>query len=79
MFNYKSPNYVLSSDCHFSSGNFDSKVLYAGTFVRPIELKYVPQHVLDNPLWKGFNKDKEVFVYTRYGIIPVPKSSVREV
>lgn len=74
----RTPNFCLSADFMFSYDRHDTKTLPAGTFVRPLELQYVPQHVLDNPLWRGFNKDKEVFVYTKFGILAVPKHIVRE-
>lgn len=75
----KTPNYILSEDYSYPTGPHESKILNSGMFVRPIEIHYVPKHVLDNPLWRGFNKTKEVFVYCRYGIVPVPRNIVREV
>lgn len=73
------PNSVLTEDHSWSHGPYDQISLGAGAFVRPIEFIYVPKHVLDKPLCKGFNKDKEIFCYTSYGILPVPYSKIRRV
>lgn len=71
------PDYVLKEEYRFSVGPQDVRVLPAGTFVRPIELYYVPKHVVDNPDYRHFNKHEEVFCYTRYGIIPIPRKHIR--
>lgn len=77
---YPTPNYVLTESYSYSAGssNHDSKTLAAGSFVRPIDPRYVPKHVLDNPKYVWFNKNTEVFVYCKYGIIVVPLNIIRE-
>lgn len=73
------PNYVLMEEYNINIDTHDIKTLPQGTFVRPIEYRYVPKHVLDHPLWKWFNAEREVFVYCRLGIIAVPKKLLRQV
>lgn len=72
------PNYVLTVAHTIQNGPYDSFTLPQGSFVRPIDPRYIPQHVLDNPKYKYFNKEYELFVYTKHGIIVVPKSIVRQ-
>lgn len=55
---------------------YDVKMLPANSFVRPIDIKYVPQHCLDR--FPGFDSKYQVFVYCRYGIVPIPKNQIRE-
>ena len=74
----RAPNYILIAPHTFGISPMDSKTLEAGTFVRPIELCYVPKHVLEDKRWRGIGPDF-VFAYTRYGIIPILKSRIKEV
>lgn len=71
------PDYVLVSEHRYKSGSAEAAILPEGTFVRPIDLKYVPKHVVEADLWRYFNSDKEVFCYTRLGIIAIPKELLR--
>jgi hypothetical protein len=73
------PNYVLMEDYQINLDAHDIKVLPQGTFARPIEYQYVPKHVVENPLWRYYNKDRDVFVYCRAGIVLVPKKILRQV
>lgn len=75
----KTPNYVLMEDVSYTKGVYSSGMLPKGTFVRPVELGYMPKHVVDDERWRWFNKEKDVFVYCSIGFIVVPKSSLREV
>lgn len=70
------PNYILKEDHIYAHGtwNTESKILPGGSFVRPIEWCYVPQHVKDN--WIGFDQKTHVFAYTRRGILPLPRNKV---
>ena len=70
----KTPNYVLNSDHTLISGH-DTRVLKEGTFVRPLELHYVPKHVLEANKW--VNTYDESFCYTHFGIVPIPKYKLR--
>lgn len=72
----RTPNYVLSEAHYHHVGPMDARTLPAGTFVRPIELCYVPKHVTEAN--REFDKEKEVYCYCRYGILPIPKSIIRE-
>lgn len=82
----KTPNYVLIEDVQVNlgvaSGGWnmpaDYKVLPAGSFVRPINYDYVPKHVLEDPKWKNFNSEKEIFCYTKLGFIAIEKKMLRE-
>lgn len=75
----RTPNYVLSVVVILRYSPTDEKVLEAGTFVRPVELQYVPEHVIQDKRWKWFDKDTDVFVYTRLGFIAVHRKNLREV
>lgn len=72
------PNYILTSEVHIRRDR-DSITLPCGAFVRPIELCYVPQHILEAEGNKYFSPTLEVFCYTRIGIVPIHKSYLREV
>lgn len=73
----RTPNYILTEDFRLQMGMFDTKEIPEGTFVRPIKLEYVPKHVTEK--YKYFDKTHEIYVYSRYGIFPVPKALIREV
>jgi hypothetical protein len=71
------PNYVITETHTFTAvGGSNSRTLPAGAFVRPIEVRYLPKHILDRHRW--YNIDSEVFVFTAYGIILIPRSIMRE-
>jgi hypothetical protein len=72
------PNFVLMSEYRpYMGSSSDPVVLPAGAFVRPIDLKYVPKHVIEDRRWSSFNEKTEVFCYTRVGIIPIPIDAMR--
>ena len=60
----------------FVPNHTDPIVIPEGTFVSPIEKRYVPKHVLDDPRWNFVNLKEEIFVYTKWGILPVPRRLV---
>lgn len=72
------PDYVLVQAYFYSSSLYDSKSLDAGAFVRPIELCYVPKHVVEDKRWSGFNKNTDVFCFTSLGIVPIPRAHMRK-
>lgn len=74
----RTPNFVLEEDYVFSEGAYDKKTVPAGTFVRPIEIQYVPKHCTEDDRWRNLDMTKYVYCYYSGGIIPFPKSSVRE-
>ncbi len=74
----QTPDYILTEDFNCSADFSQTKILSAGTFVRPIQFCYVPKHVLESKLGKFFNPKMEMFCYTRLGIVPIPKNIVRQ-
>jgi hypothetical protein len=75
----RTPNYVLIQDYSFSEGQGwgqNQKTLPQGAFVRPISEDYVPKHILEK--YSFYNKDLEIYCYTRYGIMLIPKKYLRE-
>lgn len=74
----RTPNYVLSEAHVYSTGPMDTRTLPAGTFVRPIELTYVPKHVTEDPQNRWFDKEKDVYCYCHYGILAIPRKIIRE-
>lgn len=75
----RTPNYCLNQEFVYNWDIHDKKSLPNGSFVRPIELCYIPQHILDIPRNKSFDPEKEIYCYTRYGIMAIPKHMIREV
>jgi len=70
------PEYVVMVEYACKLNDFgDTKTLPAGAYVKPIDLYYISPVTLEK--WKFFNKEKEVFCYTAYGILPIPKNIVR--
>lgn len=67
-------NYVLEQD--FKIDN--SKVLPAGSFVRPIRYYYVPKHIKDEYPWTS-EEGTQTFCYTYYGIVAIPTEYIRKV
>ncbi len=73
----RTPNYRLLEAHTVSNGPHDQRLLPAGSYVRPIELRYVPKHVIDDSRWTWFDGDIEVFCYCSLGIIPIPKKILK--
>jgi hypothetical protein len=73
------PDYVLEEDySHWINGR-DQVLLKAGTFVRPIEFKYLPAEIrkeVGNEFVASMGTI--LFCYTSVGIISIPKSIVRK-
>lgn len=74
----KTPDYVIDGDVTVRNGIADAKTLPAGSFVRPLQLCYVPKHITENPNHAYFNTEKQVFCYTSIGIIPIDRDCIRE-
>lgn len=72
------PDYKLRDALVISSNNGTGKdiTLEPGTFIRPIESRYVPQHVKDDYRWRWHKDVDDVFCYCHYGIISVPRKKV---
>ena len=73
------PNYVLTDVVYVNQGSSDSKHLPIGSFVRPIDSRYVPEHILEDPRYRFFDKTNDIFCYTKYGIVSIPKAYLRQV
>lgn len=74
----KTPSYMLMKDHHISIGVGETRILPAGSFVCPVEPYYLPRHIKDQPSFQYFNRQTELFCYTRFGITVIPKHLVRE-
>jgi len=72
----QTPNYALIQDVMCENGGADPKRLPAGSYVRPIEFKYVPKHITSQH--RFFDEETSVFCYTRYGIIPIARNLLRQ-
>lgn len=53
-------------------------IIAAGTFVKPIETVYLPDHIKEEASYRWFQKSTEQFVYCSYGILVIPKHIIRE-
>jgi hypothetical protein len=71
------PNYVLTEEHAVSSGPYDTKTLPAGSFVRPIDPVYLPRHITESDEYKYFSPERQIYCYTRIGIVAIPKYKVR--
>lgn len=71
------PDFVLTEEFSIYNGPQDSKVLKAGSFVRPISKCYLPKHITEDP-HNQYIFDDRVFCYTHYGIILIPKKLLRQ-
>lgn len=75
----KTPDYVLTEDEVISFGIWDEKTIPAGSFVRPIEIVYLPQHVKDRLEHRFFDARYNVYCYTKLGIVMITKIKLRKV
>ena len=74
----RTPNYKLIESYSYYLRPLKTKTLDAGSWVRPVDYSYVPDHVREDERWDNFDVEKFVFVYTRQGFVMVPKRLVRE-
>lgn len=71
----KTPDYIITQDVQIGHGN-DAFTLKAGTFVSPIDDRWMPKHILDARKWKD---DTEVGCYTPKGMHYIKKALLRKV
>lgn len=71
------PEYQTTADHAHNLTAQDQSTLPAGSFVIPLELCYVPKHVRDDRSRPYHDKEKNVYVYCRYGIVSIPKALIR--
>lgn len=69
------PEYVITKAVHFGQ----EASLPEGSFVKPIEACYLPKHITDSDAFRYVNLKDNVYVYCHYGIIPIPRSILRQV
>lgn len=74
------PDYVLTEQVSFQINKAqDPFILPQGSFVRPINDRYIPAHIKNDPVYRSLDKKLYVFCFTRYGLIPIEKKLVRKV
>lgn len=69
----KIPTYITTEDVLI---NLD-KTLPAGSFVKPIDTRYLPRHILERHA-SSWRDSEMMYVYCHYGIIRIDKFKVRE-
>ena len=74
--NMKTPDYITTEDFSIYNGFSDSIKLPAGSFVRPLSLRWVPKHVIEDPM-KNL-PDGYVYCFCVNSIYPIPKKIIRE-
>jgi hypothetical protein len=76
----RTPDYKLIKEFkHIISANDAPIIFPAGTFVRPIDFRYLPRDMqkdVDNQFLNRIGN--VVFCYTSAGIIPIPKEYMRQ-
>lgn len=73
----KVQEYILKEAYSFGPLN-DQRTLPSGSFVKPMNIAYVPKHCLkDNQF--NYHPETDQFCFTRYGFIPIPKKLIMEV
>lgn len=79
MTSVKTANYMLYEQVEIYRGPQDTKVLPKGTFVSPIELRYVPQHVREGERTSihKFDESQEVYCHTQFGIVAISRKYLR--
>ncbi len=70
----KTPDYKLNEDFSFGPMN-DQRTLPAGSFVRPVEDRYVPKHLLDDKT-QAHNPKLDWWCYSRYGFLSIPRNKI---
>lgn len=73
------PNYVLSEAYCTYDSSMNKQEYPQGMFVRPIDKYYLPKHIIDSESYRWFNEGKEVYCYTKLGIVTIPKNIIRKV
>ncbi len=68
--------YVLTKDHTVSLGPHDSITLPQGSFVVPMDPRWVPKHIKESDAGRYILPSLESFVYTKYGILVVPKKII---
>lgn len=76
----KTANYILTRDVTCFNGYLlDPKVVPQGSFVKPVDVYYVPHHIIELPENRLADFSTNVFCYTRIGFVLIPREYLREV
>lgn len=71
-------NYLTITELNiFSMDRGIDKTLPVGSFIRPIEVKYLPSHITDRVSHEWFNPEKETYAYCSIGIVVIPLNIIR--
>lgn len=70
------PNFITTEEIIMQIGPHDKRVIPAGSNVRPINEWNLDKETLER--WGGSIPIGKVIVFTRFGLWPVPKGSIRE-
>lgn len=73
----KVPEYALIEPFSWDLSSQDKRTLPAGAFVKPVDARYVPEHV--KQALRAQLTDGKVYAYTRYGFILLPKTILKAV
>lgn len=68
--------YILDKD-HVTISRGDTITIPKGSHVVPIDERWVPKEILEQR--NIFNATSEIFIYTKFGIVAVPKAIVRSI
>jgi len=72
--------FITDEDCSVLKNDMWEKMtIPKGTFVKPIEVCYLPKHIKDGRLFKLVDFNDEVYVYSSYGIHPILRKSLRRI
>lgn len=72
------PEYRLRKDYIHSLSIQVSVTIPAWSFVKPVELKYVPEHIKEKFEVRFIDEATHVFCYTRYGFHLLPRRILEE-
>lgn len=72
----RTPNWRLNHSWVGKRDHSDVQELPVGSYVRPIEECYVPEHVKEAN--KYFHRSTETYCYTKFGIATIPTHFLEE-
>lgn len=72
------PNFVTTEAYKISLRGGRDKELPVGSFVRPLDIAYVPKHVTEDNSSRWFMEERDVYCYTHFGIAILPKRILRK-
>ena len=74
----RTPNYRLKAEASIKTKSGDWLKMPQHSWLRPIELEYVPKHVLEDKRWQHFDSKREVFCYTKFGYVVLMRTEIEE-